>query len=55
MKLAMTANEIKQRHRNGASVQILADLNNTSKEIIRDVLKFNLEKEKIINSYNGGK
>ena len=34
----MTISEIKQRHRNGASVEILADLNNTSKEIIREVL-----------------
>ena len=38
MKLAMTKSEIKQRHRNGASIEILADLNNTSKEIIRDIL-----------------
>lgn len=38
MKLWMTRNEIKQRHRNGASIEILADLNNTSKEIIKDIL-----------------
>ncbi len=38
MKLAMTANEIKQRHRNGASVQILSELNNTTVDIIEDVL-----------------
>lgn len=38
MKLPMTKNEIKQRHRNGASVEILTELNNTSKEIIRDIL-----------------
>lgn len=59
MKLAMTESEIKQRHRNGASVEILADLNNTSKEIIKDVLNLNKdekvltkeEKEKLFIEY----
>lgn len=38
MKLVMTKSEIKQIHRSGASLQILAELNNTTVGIIEYVL-----------------
>ena len=47
MKLAMTESEIKQRHRNGASVQILSELNNTTVDIIEDVLNDYTENDEL--------